>query len=98
MDLTVTGPTGPDDNDVNHMTIKADMTLDCRGLSCPVPVIKVAKAMKDMDSGKIIEMLGTDPGSNEDLGQWCERTGNELLDITDDPGEPGVKRYYVRRK
>jgi tRNA 2-thiouridine synthesizing protein A len=80
------------------MTIKADMTLDCRGLSCPVPVIKVAKAIKDMGSGEVIEMLGTDPGSKEDLGAWCERTGHKLLDITDDPEEGGVKRYYVRKK
>ena len=46
------------------MTIQADQTLDCKGLSCPMPIIKLAKTMKKMPSGKILEMLGTEPNIN----------------------------------
>ena len=47
--------------------ITADETLDCRGLSCPMPLLKTKKAVKKMESGQIIEILSTDPGTRNDL-------------------------------
>ncbi|PIV85339.1 MAG: sulfurtransferase TusA family protein, partial [Nitrospirae bacterium CG17_big_fil_post_rev_8_21_14_2_50_50_9] len=41
----------------------ADKTLDCKGLNCPLPVLQTKKAMDAMNSGQILEMLSTDPGS-----------------------------------
>lgn len=77
------------------MAIDADETLDCKGLSCPMPIMKLAKTMKKMTSGKVLEMLGTDPGSKEDVPKWCTKTGNELLDVAE---EPGVTIFYIRKK
>jgi len=47
--------------------INPDVTLDVRSLSCPMPTLKTAKAMKGMKPGQIIEVLGTDPGTKKDL-------------------------------
>jgi len=72
-----------------------NMSLDCKGLSCPMPMMKVAKAMKELKSGEILEMFGTDPGTKTDLPNWCAKTGNELLEVTDLEG--GVTRMLVKK-
>jgi len=70
-------------------------TLDCKGLSCPMPMMKLAKAMKGLKSGEILEMLGTDPGTKSDMPNWCAKTGNELLESTDLDG--GVTRMLIKK-
>ncbi|PLW94005.1 MAG: hypothetical protein C0592_04360 [Marinilabiliales bacterium] len=72
------------------------MTLDCKGLSCPMPMMKLSKAMKGLNSGDVLEMLGTDPGTKSDLPHWCEKTGNELLSQEDLEG--GVTRMLIKKK
>lgn len=71
------------------------MTLDCKGLSCPMPMMKVAKAMKSLSSGDVLEMLGTDPGTKTDLPNWCTKTANEIVEITDLDG--GVTRILIKK-
>jgi len=72
----------------------ADEKLDCQGLSCPMPIVKLAKTMKKMSSGQVLEMIGTDPGSKSDVPKWCTKTGNEFLEMDEDAG---VTRFYIRK-
>ena len=76
------------------MDVKVDRTLDCQGLSCPMPILKLAKEIKSMTSGEILELLGTDPGSKSDVPKWCEKTGHELLDSAEDGS---VYKFYIRK-
>ncbi len=76
------------------MDINVDKTLDCQGLSCPMPIIKLAKEIKGMDSGQVLELLGTDPGSKNDIPSWCNKTGNEFLGVEDDGG---VQKFFIRK-
>ncbi len=62
-------------------TAAPDLVLDLKGLVCPVPVVKVANAIKTIDVGGIIEASATDPGILADIPSWCHGTGHELLDI-----------------
>lgn len=55
--------------------------LDCKGLQCPLPVIKTAQAIKTIEPGEVLELLATDPGVEPDMKAWTSRTGNELLGI-----------------
>ena len=71
-------------------------TLDCKGLSCPMPMMKLAKAIKGLSSGEVLEMIGTDPGTKSDLPKWCEKTGNELLEEGEVEG--GVFRFLIQKK
>ena len=75
------------------MATKADQTLDCKGLSCPMPIMKLAKTMKGMKKGQVLELLGTDPGSKKDVPAWCKKTGHELVEMVEDQG---FNRYYIR--
>ncbi len=56
--------------------------LDCKGLQCPLPVIKTSQAIKKLQPGEVLELLATDPGVEPDMNAWTSRTGNELLGIT----------------
>jgi tRNA 2-thiouridine synthesizing protein A len=76
------------------MAVEADQTLDCRGLTCPMPILKLAKEIKKIDAGQVLEMLGTDPGSKIDVPAWCKKTGNEFIESTE---EEGVHKFYIRR-
>jgi tRNA 2-thiouridine synthesizing protein A len=69
-------------------------TVDARGLSCPGPLVELARALRDADAGTLFELLATDPGSKSDVPSWATLTGNELLDKSDDEG---VFRYVVRK-
>jgi tRNA 2-thiouridine synthesizing protein A len=70
-------------------------TVDARGLSCPMPIVKTAPAEKSLPSGAVVELLATDPGSIKDVAAWCRATGNELVEQTSD-GQ--VFRFAIRRK
>ncbi|MCK4538133.1 MAG: sulfurtransferase TusA family protein [Candidatus Krumholzibacteria bacterium] len=76
------------------MDVNVDRNLDCKGLSCPMPMLKLAKEMKGMDGGQVLEMVGTDPGSKGDVPGWCEKTGNELLGVEEDAG---IFKFYIRK-
>ncbi|RLD21864.1 MAG: response regulator SirA, partial [Bacteroidetes bacterium] len=54
--------------------LKVAKTLDTSGLSCPMPVVKTKKAMKDLEIGEILEMISTDPGSIPDMEAWARQT------------------------
>ena len=53
--------------------------LDARGLNCPLPIIKTRKAINLIESGEILEVTSSDPGSVKDMAVFCEQTGNRLV-------------------
>ena len=77
------------------MTIQVAVTVDARGLSCPMPIVKTAIAIKGLASGQVLEVLATDPGSAKDFAAWSRATGNELIesDVRD-----RVFRFVLRKK
>jgi len=77
------------------MTTAVAQTLDVKGLSCPLPIVKTAQAVKSMESGEVIEVLATDPGAVPDFNAWCRTTGNRLVEQTE---EDGVFRFLVQRR
>lgn len=70
-------------------------TLDAKGLSCPMPLLRTKKEIEKINSGDVLEILGTDPGSRNDLPGWCERSGHEFLGEKEDAG---FIRFYVKKK
>lgn len=54
-------------------------TLDARGLGCPLPILRTKKALSGMDSGEVLEVTSTDPGSRQDIASFCRETGHQLL-------------------
>ncbi len=69
--------------------------LDVKGLSCPLPIVRTAQALKQMIAGELIEVHATDPGSLKDFVAWSRTTGNEIVEQTQDAG---VFRFVLRKK
>jgi tRNA 2-thiouridine synthesizing protein A len=82
-------------SDVNLKEIKADESLDARGLGCPMPLLKAKKKFDGLESGQVLEIVGTDPGSKNDFPNWAERTGNEYLGVVE---EADYYRFYLKKK
>ena len=75
--------------------LEVTQRVDARGLSCPLPIVRTAQAIKTVVSGQLIEVLATDAGSVKDFAAWSKSTGNELVEQSVDSG---VYRFVVRRK
>ncbi len=68
-----------------------DQELDATGLNCPLPILRAKKALSGMDSGKVLHIIATDPGSVKDFEAFSKQTGNDLLDSNEDDG-----KFYFR--
>ncbi len=77
------------------MTLATMRTLDVKGLSCPLPIVKTAQALKQLAAGDLIEVLATDPGSVKDFAAWAKTTGNAVVETSQ---EGGVFRFVLRKK
>ncbi|MBV8379734.1 MAG: sulfurtransferase TusA family protein [Paucibacter sp.] len=60
--------------------MNADKELDTRGLNCPLPILKAKKALAEMESGQLLKVFATDPGSMRDFQAFARQTGNELVE------------------
>ncbi|ULO05660.1 sulfurtransferase TusA family protein [Paenibacillus sp. 19GGS1-52] len=74
--------------------IKADQLLDCKGLACPMPIVKTKKAMDQLEAGQIIEVQATDKGSLADIQGWAKNTGHQYLGTIE---EDNVLKHYLRK-
>jgi len=72
-----------------------NLELDCKGMNCPLPILKTKKAIDSLESGQVLKMVATDPGSVKDMDSWAKRTGHDLIGHTE-AGE--VHTYYIRKK
>lgn len=77
------------------MSLTIAMSLNLKGLSCPLPIVKTAKAMKEVAPGDMVEVLATDPGSVPDFKAWAQSTGNQLVESTQDGA---VYRFVLKKK
>lgn len=74
--------------------IKADQKINLEGLLCPIPVVKVSQAIKNLPVGGVLEATATDPGVLADIPAWARSTGNEILSMNRD-GK--IINFFVKR-
>ena len=72
----------------------ATQTLDVRGVSCPMPIVRTSQAMQGLNLGDTLEVLATDRGAVTDVPSWCKTTGNQLVEQSE---EDGVFRFVLRK-
>ena len=75
--------------------MKADETLDCIGLYCPMPIYKTAQKIKELKPGDVLEVIADDKGIEKDMPAWCASTGNECVSVEESDGEFHV---FVKKK
>ncbi len=74
--------------------IKSDVKINLEGLLCPIPVVKVSQAVKNLAVGGVLEATATDPGVLADIPAWTRSTGNELLAMN---REGKLITFFVKR-
>ena len=78
-----------------HSEYETAETLDVKGLSCPMPIVKTKQAIDDLEAGSILEVLATDSGSMSDIQGWADGTnGVELLEQVEDDD---LYVHYVKK-
>ncbi|WP_369900958.1 sulfurtransferase TusA family protein [Bacillus manliponensis] len=76
------------------MTIKVDLTLDCKGLACPMPIVRTKKVIDTLQAGQVVEVEATDKGSLADIQSWAKNVGHQYLGSKE---EGDVFKHYVRK-
>jgi tRNA 2-thiouridine synthesizing protein A len=71
----------------------ADVQLDCQGLNCPMPIVRISQTMKTMHAGQTLEVTANDPAFSADVRAWGTKTGHELLTLE----AGGVQRAVIRK-
>jgi tRNA 2-thiouridine synthesizing protein A len=72
-----------------------DQELDASGLNCPLPILRAKKTLNGMESGQILRVTATDPGSVKDFDAFAKQTGNELLESSE---EGGKYIFFLKKK
>lgn len=72
-----------------------DQELDASGLNCPLPILRAKKSLASLESGQVLHIIATDPGSVKDFEAFAKQTGNELLESTE---EGGKFQFLVKKK
>jgi tRNA 2-thiouridine synthesizing protein A len=74
--------------------IEPEKTVDARGTACPGPLLEAKRALTQVSKGGIMEVLSSDPSTNQDIPLWAQKVGHEYLGTVE---EAGYWRLYVRR-
>ena len=72
-----------------------DRELDVKGLNCPLPILRTKKALAEMESGQVLRVQATDPGSLKDFPAFAMQTGNELVEQKE---ENRVFEFFLKCK
>jgi TusA-related sulfurtransferase len=75
--------------------MQADTELDCRGMLCPLPVVRLAATIGDVAVGGTVAVTAEDPAARPDIAAWCRMRGQEY--VGEDLAPDGVPRFVVRR-
>lgn len=74
--------------------LQADQSVDARGLSCPLPLLRAKVALNGMASGQVLYLCATDAGSQRDIARFTELAGHSLLRADEQGGE---FHYWLRK-
>ena len=75
--------------------IEFNVEVDASGLNCPLPLLRLKKALMDMVSGEVVKVIATDPAAHLDFGVYSEQTGNQIIEFIK---ESGKQIFYIKKK
>ncbi|MGJ0491361.1 sulfurtransferase TusA family protein [Methylobacter sp.] len=75
--------------------IEFNFELDASGLNCPLPLLRLKKALMEMSSGDIVKVIATDPAAHLDFGVYSDQTGNQIIEFIK---ESGRQIFYIKKK
>ena len=80
---------------MTDITIKEyALEVDASGLNCPLPLLRLKKALMEVQSGDVVKIIATDPAAHLDIGVYVEQTGHQLLEVT---RQNNVQVFFIRK-
>jgi tRNA 2-thiouridine synthesizing protein A len=80
---------------MNFAMIEFNLEVDASGLNCPLPLLRLKKALMEIQSGDVIKIIATDPAAHLDIGVYIDQTGHQLLELT---RQASVQVFFIRKK
>ena len=75
--------------------MEVDVELDCRGMRCPLPIVRLGNHIDDVEIGGTLAVVTEDPAARPDVAAWCRMREQDY--VGEDVASDGVPRYVVRR-
>lgn len=75
--------------------IEFNLELDASGLNCPLPLLRLKKALIGMSSGDIVKVIATDPAAHLDFGVYADQTGHQIIQLIK---ESDRQVFYFKKK
>ena len=72
-----------------------DVEVDASGLNCPLPLLRLKKALMEMDSGEVVKVIATDPAAHLDFGVFTDQVGHQIVEFIK---ESERQIFYIRKK
>lgn len=72
-----------------------DLEVDASGLNCPLPLLRLKKALQQMGSGEVVKVIATDPAAHLDFGVYADQSGNKILDFLKTQEQ---QVFYIKKK
>ena len=77
------------------LTLTAQLEVDASGLHCPLPLLRLKKALNTLSSGEIVKIIATDPAAHLDFGVYVQQTGHQLLHLEKTTCQ---QTFYIQKK
>jgi len=75
--------------------IEFNLEVDASGLNCPLPLLRLKKALMDMTSGDVVKVIATDPAAHLDFGVYSDQTGHQIIQLIK---ESNKQIFYFKKK
>ena len=75
--------------------IEFSLEIDAAGLMCPLPLLRLKKALMTLESGAVVKIIATDPAAHLDFGVFVNQSGHQLMDITK---QDNRQIFYIKKK
>jgi len=75
--------------------IEFNLEIDASGLLCPLPLLRLKKALTGMDSGDVVKVIATDPAAHLDFGVYANQSGHHIIELVKHDGK---QIFYIKKK
>ena len=75
--------------------IEFNLEVDASGLNCPLPLLRLKKALMAMSSGDIVKVIATDPAAHLDFGVYSDQSGHQIIQLI---RESDKQIFYFKKK
>ncbi|MDO9269048.1 MAG: sulfurtransferase TusA family protein [Methylobacter sp.] len=75
--------------------IEFNLEVDASGLNCPLPLLRLKKALMGMSSGDVVKVIATDPAAHLDFGVYADQTGHQIIQLIK---ESNKQIFYFQKK